>query len=75
MYERIFNSAIKSNEFNERDRLLFAGLRFSGDQQGVRLLRAEVPECKRGGALAEPEEPYRTADRRRRGASEIRPEG
>lgn len=54
----------------------FAGLRLPGSQQGVRLLRAEVPERQRRGALAESEKPYRTADRRRRrSASKICPEG
>jgi len=41
----------------------------------VRLLRAEVPEREGRGALAEPEEPHRAADRWWRGASKVRPEG
>lgn len=57
------------------DRFLLTGLRLPGRQQGVRLLRAEVPERERRGALVEPEEPYRAADRRRRGAATICLEG
>lgn len=56
-------------------RFLFAGLRLPGSQQGVRLFRIEISECEGRGAVAESEESYRTANRRRRGAVKIRLEG
>lgn len=56
-------------------RSIFVGLRLPGSQQGVRLLWVKISKCEGRGALAEPEEPYRTADWWRRGASKIRLEG
>jgi len=54
---------------------LFAGLRLSGSQQGVRLFRTEVSKCEGRGTLVESEEPHRAADRRWCSASKIRSEG
>lgn len=71
-----FNRTIvKSRENNTSIDFFFAGLRLPGSQQRVRLLWVKVSECERRGALVKPEEPYRTADRWRRGTFKIRPEG